>query len=86
MYTLRKLVEDVQHNQFLGSQYQVIDKETNPEQFHKASEIIFGEKVDDNCYAIIIYDYGSEFIPLYKCQSNYIMTESGKTFSNLTYK
>lgn len=86
MYTLRKVVDNVQSNQNLGIQYQVIEKETNKKEFKKAKEFFFGEEEENSCYAIIVCNGGSELIPLYKNQSNYIMTESGKTFSNLTFK
>lgn len=96
MYTLRKIVEDVQHNQNLGNNYQVVERETNYDEFCKAFKVAFQTDhvadLDDssteftkNCYAIIFAHGGSETIPLYKNQFNYIMTESGKTFSNLTY-
>ena len=97
MYTLRKVIDNIQSNQSLGSQYQVIDIETNYEEFCKAYKLLFRENhvadleetssnFSKNCYAIILTKEGSELIPLYKKQYNYIMTESGKTFSNLTYK
>ena len=94
MYTLRKVIDNIQSNQELGSNYQVVDRETNYQEFCKAFEALFKEKHTDyednqfskNCYIILTYNDGSSLVPLYKNQSNYIMTESGKTFSNLTYK
>lgn len=97
MYTLRKIIDGIQHNQSLGDSYQVVDRLTNYEEFCRAFLTFFNEhhvadtdkKSTDfskKCYAIIICKGGSEFVPLYINQQNYIMTESGKTFSNLTFK
>lgn len=96
-FILRKVIENVQSNQELGNQYQVIVREENYNDFGKAFEKVFGRThvADDDsesndytkkCYAIIVCNDASELIPLYKNQSNYVMTESGKTFCNLTYK
>lgn len=37
-------------------------------------------------YAFIVSEGGKEIYPLFKNQRNYIMTDSGKTFSNLSLK
>ena len=86
----------VESNQVLGDQYQYINRETNPEEFRKAFQIVFGkphvadldEKSDNytkNCYGFISTQDGYHR-PLYKNQHNWIMTDSGNTFANVTYK
>lgn len=97
MYTLRKIFDNVQHNQLIGDEYSLVDRESNYDEFCRAFEVTFGSKhvADDDteattfsksCYAILFVNGGSATIPLYKKQSNYIMTDSGKTFANLTYR
>lgn len=97
MYTLRKMIDNIQSNQEIGSEYQVVERFTNYDEFCKAFAIFFGREhvadLDDtsdnytkNCYAILIVNNGSSIIPLYMNQQNYIMSENGKTFSNLTFK
>lgn len=97
-FILRKVLNDsTTTNIILGEQYQVIDREKNYEEFQKVFEKNFNQfHVSDldstsdsfskNCYSILIVNEGSKLIPLYKKQWNYIMTETGKTFENLTYK
>jgi hypothetical protein len=97
MYTLRKIVANKQHNELIGNEYVLIEKETNYEAFSTAFETCFGTnhrsdgdsestQYSKDCYAMLICKGGGEFIPLFKTQSYYIMTESGKTFANLTYR
>ena len=97
MFTLRKVIDNIQSNQKLGDDYQVVERETNYDEFCKAYEKFFEKNhvadLDDssdnysqNCYAFILHYGGSKITPLYKKQYNYIMSENGKTFSNLTYK
>lgn len=99
MYTLRRmLVENqVQSNVLIGESYNYVDREIAYEEFKKVFEKFFYEPYtgdsdptsdDDNknVYGFIIYDDGSKIQPLYKNQRAYVMTESGQTFSNLTYR
>ncbi len=97
-FILRKVLNDnTQTNIILGDQYRLIERETNYEEFSKAFEVDFGKfHVSDldptsdsftkNCHAFLITNEGSKLIPLYKDQFNYIMSDSGKTFANLTHK
>lgn len=97
-FILRKVLQDnTQTNIILGDSYQLVEREANYDEFSKAFETDFGkfhvadldpesDSFSKNCYAFLIVDGGSKFIPLYKGQYNYIMTDSGKTFSNLTSK
>jgi len=97
MYTLRKQIGNKEHNQFLGNEYSVVKRYTDYDEFQKAFKASFkmnhvadndenSDEFTKNCYAIIICKGGSETIPLYIGQYNFIMSESGKTFSNLTFK
>lgn len=97
-FILRKVLNNSTYtNVILGNQYQVIDRETNYNEFSKAFEKNFekfhiadldptSDNFTQNCYAFLVIENGNKLIPLYKKQWNYIMTESGKTFENLTYK
>lgn len=97
MYTLRKISDNIQSNIEVGTNYSVINSETNYEEFSKTFEACFNEKhvadldeksdeITKNCYAFVVGSGGTIILPLYRKQENYIMTESGKTFSNLTHK
>jgi len=97
-FILRKVLNDnTQTNIVLGDQYQLIERDTNYDEFSKAFEVDFGkfhvadldpesDNFTKNCYAFLVINEGSKFIPLYKGQFNYIMTDSGKTFANLSYR
>lgn len=87
----------MQFNQEIGSSYQVIDRDRNYDEFAKAFEICFkkrhvadldteSDNFTKNCYMLLVVERGSEIIPLYAGQSNYIMTERGVTFNNLSLK
>ncbi|WP_102980126.1 hypothetical protein [Chryseobacterium scophthalmum] len=96
MYTLRTVTsENRQNNQEIGKIYDYVDKDSCYtdfcELFHTAFERKHIADLDDtanhytkNCFGFVRTT--EEIIPLYKDHSYYIMTESGKTFSNLTYK
>lgn len=89
MYTLRKIYKDgVETNIFLGRSYNVIKSLDSPEEFKKAYETCYNCKSceDTETYAFITNENGEVIYPLFKNQLNFVMTESGKTFSNLTYK
>lgn len=97
MYTLRNITDNLEFNTNLGESYSLVERELNYDEFCKTFKVVFDKphvadldtescNFSKNTYAFVICKGGSEIIPLYKKQSNYIMTESGKTFSNLTYK
>jgi hypothetical protein len=97
-FILRKVFKDhTQSNIVLGDSYLFIDREMNYEEFSKAFEVDFGkfhvgdldptsDSFTKNCYAFLIINDGAKYIPLYKNQYNFIMTDSGKTFANITFK
>jgi len=96
MYTLRMVDSNQkQTNQLIGNIYSLIDRNSNYNEFSGNFRMLFGkshvadldENSDEhtkNVYAIL--DFMGDMIPLYKDTAYYIMTESGKTFSNLSYR
>lgn len=98
MFTLRKITSDnIETNTYLGAIFQVIRREENYEEFARTYESIFekrhvadldnsADNYSKDTYAFIITEFGKDVHPLYKKQFNYIVSESGKTFNNLTYK
>lgn len=97
-FILRTVLPDgYETNRIIGSQYSYVNRETHYEEFCRSYKVVFGiDHVTDldvmsdqfakNCYGIIVYNNGADLIPLYKKQISYIMTENGKTFSNVTFK
>lgn len=98
MYTLRTIIEnDYQHNQALGSCYSLVSRESvNGKEFNKALAVFLNvelyaempQKEADEAmkiYAFILKEDTTP-IPLYINNKYYIMTESGKTFTNLSFK
>ena len=82
MFTLRKITQSgVEMNFDLGDTYILITKERSPEDFE--------QKMKDHPFYGDIYafiSYKDKVLPLYKNQKNYIVSENGTTYSNLTYK
>lgn len=66
----------------LGNHYTLITKERSPEEFEKG---VKDYPFYDDIYAFISWKEG-EILYLYKDQKNYIVSENGTTYSNLTYK
>lgn len=98
MFILRKITgSGVSVNICLNKSYNLVDEEGSPEEFKRAldhwflypgSEKILNQahEVNEEIYAFLLYNSGSDMMPLYKKQKNYIMTSDGKTFDNLTFK
>ena len=88
MFVLRKITSDNREvNVNLGNSYTFTDSEKNNAQFIDMCNIYFGsiDMHEVNCYAFITDEVG-EFIPLYKTQKNYIMTNKGDTFANVSFR
>lgn len=90
MYTLRRIAGDgVQMNIALGRTYNLIEKEKSKFEFDKCYDYLFKMKEEDaavsSVYAFVSDEDGKNIYPLYKNQKAYIMTESGKTFSNISF-
>jgi len=86
--------QGVEINQFIGKSYSYIHRDFNPKEFRETFKLVFEkdhvadlDPASDTdtkmCYAFVCH---GEIQPLYKNQSNYIMSESGATFANLSYK
>lgn len=95
MYTLRTMTaENKQTNLAIGNVYSIICRDSNYDEFADTFLLIFGLKhvadMDEGSVEITKSCHGfvqikGDCIPLYKKNKYYIMTESGKTFSNLSY-
>lgn len=81
---LRQISQGRESNIYIGHQYSFISRERNPEEFMKFANIIDPGNDDPECYGFVVRP--DEIIPLYKKQQAYIMTESGKTFDNISYR
>jgi hypothetical protein len=91
MFILRRMLgeEGVESNTILGDSYNVVYKDSNPGQFRKAYETVYGppKTGDDNDWdkivAFIEFQSGQQIQPIYRGQPSYIMTPGGATFSGL---
>lgn len=98
MYTLTEIAtrkENVSFHQKLGERFSIIEREISQGEFetaynslyNKPNGGLFDEKdIDPNIYCLLVSEGGREIIPLYKANFYYIVTETGKTFKNLTFK
>lgn len=96
MYTFRTITSsNKQINQLIGDDYSFIDSHVNYDEFSDVFLECFGinhiadldetaNELTKTCHAFL--EYKGEYIPLYVKNNYYIMTESGKTFSNLSYR
>jgi hypothetical protein len=97
MYTLRTVTKrNKQINTIIGNTYSVVDRDSNYEEFSDIFKEVFqsnhvadldseATEYTKNCYGFIQTTL-EVTIPLYKDSTYYIMSETGKTFSKLTYK
>ncbi|RZK73566.1 MAG: hypothetical protein EOO85_17060 [Pedobacter sp.] len=87
MFILRKITgSGVQSNICLNKVYNLI-REEDKEEFEKTTSLNdYYQSEKAKIYAFLIYDEGSQIIPLFKAQKNYIMSSDGNTFDNLTYR
>jgi len=96
MYTLRKIRDDgTEQNYYLGKYYALLVKDRMPEnEWLNLCETHFGEEYAkkvvaeepnpyNTCHAIVEAEDGNRYHILFH-QRNYIMTEAGKTFCNLS--
>lgn len=99
MYTLRRVLKGsgFENNKALGASYSLVSREQKTGgEFNKAMAVYFGKEIGDKLSDEQIYegnnihafvsDENGRLTPLYKNDSYYVMTDSGKTFSNLTFK
>lgn len=96
-FILRSVFSDrTEQNKSLGGEYQFIHREINYSEFSNMFNALYERThvADDDSeadintkqiYAFVVYD-GGNTIPLNKDIAYFIMTDGGKTFSNLSYK
>ncbi len=85
-YHLRKITsEGVESNFALGDQYTVVSREENKKQFIKIVEAYFKKGVDEAIYCFVQNGFGTIY-GIEKTSKAYIVTNSGSTFSNITFK
>ena len=86
MYTLRKIFKDgSESNKIIGDSYLLISDDNVD--FDKSMEVYFkGDAPKEHeIYLFLSHEDGKRLLPLYKTQQNFIVSDSGKTFSNLTH-
>jgi len=95
MYTHRTITDNIQFNVCLGNHYNVIERHANYKEFCQSYKTVFekehvadyDEKSTQNSKEIYAFIHSEKGVfALFKKDKNFIMTESGKTFSNLTFK
>lgn len=95
MLVLRRISsEGIEMNHVVGDTYTYIHRDTNSEEFRKTFKAVFdrdpisfnglADNDTKNCYAFVCHHGHTQ--PLYKNQKNFMMTENGNTFANLSYK
>jgi hypothetical protein len=87
MFALRQINrEGLESNLSLGNRYNIVHRDRHPERFKEALGNTVTHPDQEKVYAILIYDGGTDSYPLYEGQYYYIMTESGRTFDNVTMR
>jgi len=94
MFTLRRYTgSGVQMNQEIGREYTLVTRDHNPNDFARTFESNFKRPLaedakpdseDATVYAFV--GSGSFIQALYKNQTAYIMSETGQTFANVSFK
>lgn len=86
MFILRRFTEEkMEINTFLGEEYVLILKEKNEKEFKDQTET-WSENDLKGVYGLILFDCSESIMPLYSLSTYYVMTEEGKTFSNISKK
>jgi len=86
MFILRRITsEGFESNQCLGEVYDLISSIGNESKFKETQDLMKFTEIQE-IFSFIVFKNGSEILPLYKKSSYYIMTETGKTFANLTFR
>lgn len=94
MFILRRYTgSGMEMNQIIGADYCISYLECNKEEFVRDYKAYFDKdykepnSTDENeslVYAFV--SFSGKIQPLYKNQKAFIMTESGKTFANITFR
>jgi len=96
MFILRRISADgVEMNHAVGENYTYIHRTFNPLDFQATFKLYFEKNhvadldpsSDDDTTQVYAFICNGKFLqPLYKRQKNFMMTDSGNTFANLTDK
>ena len=88
MFILRTFNErHIEQNEELGDNYSFIEKEGNKKEFIELlNSFVMDEEQKEKVYAFILYNDGAGTLPLYVGHLYFIMTESGKTFANISQR
>lgn len=87
MLILRRITsEGFESNTVVGNEYDIITEVQHTEKFIETKDLLQIDNSEGKIFGFIIYKKGSEISPLYKKSSYYMMTESGSTFANLSFK
>lgn len=73
----------------IGRQFSILEKEKSLEEFERLCKIVFGPDPKDwlpETYAFVLYENGSGARPLYKGQTNFLMSDGVEMFKDLTFK
>jgi hypothetical protein len=74
----------VPSNQSIGHAYVYIDKDRHPEDFQEMRKCL-NHDPDEKTYGYVSYADGSATRSLFIGQENYIVSENGQTYENLTH-
>lgn len=86
MFILRRITsQGLELNTCLGLEYVLVLKEVNESEFRDRVKLWDEEDLKD-LYGVVCFNGGASIMPLYRKSSYYIMTEFGKTFSNISEK
>lgn len=88
MFVLRKITEEGKEMVFnLGDDYTLLTEEETPEIVQALLEEMKKETSHtDDVYGFIKIGDSGKKLPLWSRHQNYIMTESGQTFANISQK
>jgi hypothetical protein len=85
MFILRKITGNGGELNFaLGDSYSLTLKDANPKEFKEILSVGGHDAFEDDLYGFITYGDRKHQM-LFKKQFNYIMTDTGKTFTNVTH-
>jgi hypothetical protein len=90
MFSLRIVFfAGTESNIYLGKKYALYTRSLGEDEFMVAAKLFYGEEGlpsdFDNCYGIL-FPEGEQGVALYEGNQYYIVTDSGKTYDNITYK
>jgi hypothetical protein len=86
MLILRTILETKEeNNQELGSNYRIVKKNDSEDKFNDMLAFVnVNSEYEKEVYAVVSASDSSVHIPLFNRNKYYIMTDSGKTFANLS--